>query len=377
MSRGHAWWLTCYAVSIVAMTGLTTTSAHAEQSVPPSPSPSASVSDTTAPSASASGTPTPEQSQGLMDSQDFKPSDTPSESPDKQVNTPPIVARINSDPLTVTPGAHGSPVQTVLVDVGDADGIGSLRAVVLCMYEVEGGDGSCGKPDTTNTMKLTWTQSSNSFALLPDQQTTWSLANSTSTYNTADTADTGITISFRFHVGAVSRSGEWAVAVQAIDQQGGASNIVSQRATVNYYASTSGRSAQNFTGRGSIGSGGTAYAVNVSDGTIIANASSTVTIKLEGPFVSADGSVQAGLMAGGPATPVRPGFVALDCNAGPTFVIARAVRLSTQEQELQGEVGPTGEAGVSENVNSCRLTSGGQLPGVTYVTSVTIGIRQN
>lgn len=374
MRQRHTWWLACCAAATIAATSWTSAPAHADETVPVTPSPSTSSSPSGSPTPSVADPPTSAPPQSIVGGQENSQPAPSSEVPDEQAHKAPIVSPISSDPLVVTPGALGSTVQTVRVDVGDANTVSALASVVLCMYELKSGDPTCNEPNTSYTMKLTWTQDSGVFRLLPETATTWSEAESTSTY---DAGNTSMAISFRFRVGAVAHAGQWVVAVQAIDREGGISNLVSQSATVNYSASITGRAPQNFSGRGSIGGGGTAYALNASDGTIVANAPSTVTIKIDGPFVSTDGSFRAGLMGGDPETPVRPGFVALDCSAGPSFVVASAVRLTTREQELQVNVGPTGEAGVSDSVNSCRLISGGRLPAGTYEAGVTTGIRQN
>lgn len=286
----------------------------------------------------------------------------------------PVLSGLTAESLSVTPGARGSALQTVQVDVGDASTLSHLEAVVLCMYNLKSGDPTCDRPDTSYTMKLTWSQGTNTFRLLPDTQTTWSEVGSTSSY---DPANTSMTMRFRFRVGAVAHAGRWGIKVRATDRDGGASTTAEQRVIVNYSASISGRAAQSFSGLGSIGSGGTAYALDASDGTVIANAPSTVTIKISGPFVSADSSATADLAPGRPTDAVPPRFVAMDCNAGPTFIIARAIRLTEVAQELQADIGPTGEAGISDNVNSCRLISGGGLPTGTYEAEVTTGIRQS
>lgn len=406
MRRRPIRWLACScAVLVMGAGGLAAWPANAETPAPESATPAADAtseepsaalglpaatesrtesSDPSGSSVTEDGTPTASTSTDGAAPSSEPPTETntasetaafeqPLTSASRSSGEAPVLSGVTAESLSVTPAAGGSAPLTIHVDVGDASTLSHLDSVVLCMYNLASGDPSCDRPDTSYTMRLTWTQATNTFRLLPDTDTTWSELGSTSSY---DPANTSMTMRFRFRVGAVAHAGKWGIRVRATDR-GGESTTAEQRVIVNYSASISGRAAQSFSGLGSIGSGGTAYALDAADGTVIANAPSTVTIRISGPFVSNDTSATARLAPGRPTDAVPPRFVAMDCNAGPTFIIARAIRLTEVAQELQADIGPTGEAGISDNVNSCRLISGGGLPTGTYEAEVTTGIRQS
>lgn len=290
-------------------------------------------------------------------------------------NAPPFVSEITSQPLNVQPAAGGSSTQLVAVEVHDPDTIADLNSLTLCLYSTTAGDSTCDVTETTSTMKLEWSRAANMFTMLPTgPATTWSEQGSAvTTY--PDVAST-ISVTFRFKVSTVARQGQWKVWVRAIDNSGAASEMSDQDATVKYYASISPRPSQAFSDFGpgrSLLTGGTAYALAVSDGQITTNGPSTVSISLDGPFVSHRPPVVATMMGGSAETAVVKGTIALDCSPGSSFEESSAVRLTTNPQILD-YIAPTGESGLSVAVHSCRLTSGGHIRAGTYQATVTTAI---
>lgn len=277
--------------------------------------------------------------------------------------------------ISASPTLTGSTAQTLAVDVGDADTLSDLNTVELCMYLTGVGDSTCASTDTTNAVKITWTRSTDTFAISPNSSTTWGLSGPVSGY-----VDTGLSMSmqFKFKVGAVARAGDWTVKVTATDNAAESTNdSAADVMSVNYFgAVTSQRASQSWTSVAA-GAGAAQTKLNVSDGSLLANGASDVSMSQSAAFSMITPTVAtASIAAGNPGDPVNAGEVALDCKPAATYSDSGAIRLSTTPESFQANVLTTGtsESGNTSLVNSCQLTSGGGLPVGTYSAAVVIGI---
>lgn len=287
-------------------------------------------------------------------------------------NSTPTVGSVTTG-MSITPTTGGSTVQQIDATVGDADSLLDLDTVVLCFYKTTGGDSTCASTDAQNTMKLVWTRSTNAFVLTAGTTTTW--VNSASTTTTYSPTGTSMVVNFKFTAGRAALQGGWTGKVTATDVSAATANA-SGTHTVNYFASITTREAQAF---GTVAAAGTATAENISNGSIVANASTNVTM-LQTAFAGTSGNAvgtSGGVMTGTPVTAVTATNVALDCGNAATYAGSSGqIRLTTSAQNLQTAqlAAGTAEAGVTSLVNSCRLTSGGQLPIGEYTATVTTGV---
>lgn len=276
-------------------------------------------------------------------------------------------------PLTggssIQPAANGSGgPYTISATIADANTLLDVASVDLCLYNNAVGDPNCGalNLDPQDTVKITWVPT-NTFALLPVSH--WSNQSSTSTYNPLSTS---MTINFKFNVSEVALMGAWTAKITATAVLPGSGGSASQAANVNYFSQiTAQRASQAF---GTVESGESATALDKTDGTIIANGSSDISLA-QAAF--SDGTTTAGIADGSPGTAPDPTEVALDCKAGATYSDSGAIRLSTTPAALATDVLQTGttELGSTANHNSCQLTNGGELPSSSsYSALVTVGV---
>lgn len=283
-------------------------------------------------------------------------------------NSTPTVASVTTGG-TYQPATGGSVGYQIDATVGDADSLLDLNTVVLCLYKTTGGDSTCATPDAQNTMKLTWTRSANTFALLPGSST-W--ADNVSTTTTYSPTGTSMVVNFKFKVGQAALAGGWTGKVTATDMSAASANG-SGTHTVNYFSSITSRASQAF---GTVASGATGVTIdNVSDGSIVANASSKVTMLQAAGFT--DGTTTAGIATGAAGSAVSATNVALDCGNAATYAGSTGqIRLSTSPATLQTPVleNGTSEAGTTSLVNSCKLINGGRLPVASYSATVTTGV---
>ena len=289
------------------------------------------------------------------------------------VDTAPTVV-FGSDQLKVTPAAGGSETQTVTVTVNGAKTTSDIDSVSLCAYQTVGGDENCAIQDTTNTAKMTWTRATQQVALLAGDKSTWSEQQSTSTYSQHVLA---MVLNFRFKVGAVARQGQWTLRVQAVDSSGTVSNIANQPMTVKYFGIISGRPGQTYSQWRDVPGAGarSALAENVTDGIVITNAPSYITMQLDDQFATSRSLSKVRISGGLPTDAVIPDQFAVDCNRGAAFNEPSADRLTTHHWAIEA-VAATGEAGYSGTVNSCRLSMGAVVPLGGHTMDVSTGIRQ-
>ena len=285
-------------------------------------------------------------------------------------NTAPTVTTVGggSGPYSLTPL---SPAQ-VQVTVGDADTLQDLNTVTLCLYRTSGGDSTCSSIDTTNTIKIVWSRSTNTFALSAGSPTSWALNSPTGNYVATNVS---MTLDFNFIPGKVARTGAWSVKSIAADATTSTTDTDGDNFSMGYYGSVlANRSSYSYS---TVASGGSSTNVNKSDGTFTSNDASDVTIRQTAFTMSSPTSKTAGIAGGAPTDAPSAGEVALDCNNTATFPDATgAIRLMTGAQTLEANVltSGTGETGSSALVNSCRLSSGGRLPVGSYSATITMGI---
>lgn len=282
-------------------------------------------------------------------------------------NHTPVVTSVTGG-LTVSPGATGSGEIDVNATVADADSLLDLNAVSLNFFNVY------AMPTPSTNFSIVWDRATETFSV-DSGSSIWAadLGSGTTTYTATGTS---MVVNFRFKISSTAKAGTWTARVSATDmstawhQADGAAN------TVNYYSSITTRAPQ---ANGTVAAAGTSLKENISDGTIVANGSSKVTMS-QTAFAGTGGNAigtSAGIMTGTPATAVTATNVALDCGNASTYAgSASPFRLTTSAQDLiTGQhTTPTVEAGSTALVNSCRLTSGGQLPVGEYTATVTTGI---
>lgn len=270
-------------------------------------------------------------------------------------------------PATVQPDAGASDAEySYGITVGDADTLNDVDTVTVCLYLTTGGDSTCATPDPATDVKLTWTQSTNSFSIADGSANPyWALATVTPSSAPADLTAVSGAFAFRFTVSEAMRQGGWTAKVTATDGNGGtdATNSVATT-TVSHYSAVTTRVQQSF---GTIASGGNAVAT--ASPTVTSNG--TTVFKLSaGNFVAGTYSYTLktdGLLSAGPAA----GQVTFDCNIGSTFAEASAARVastSTQVGTTQTSTG-TAEGGAALS-NTCRLAQGGQRPVSSYAATV-------
>jgi hypothetical protein len=269
-------------------------------------------------------------------------------------------------------GGASDEVYAYGVTVGDAQTLNDLNTVAVCLYhslKEDGstageGDATCGSINPQNTVKLTWTRSTNAFSISAGSSTYWSLGSGTDASSApADLAATTGSLAFRFKVGEAMREGTWTAKVTATDTSAAAATDSTATKTVAAYSAITTRVSQNF-GTVAATSGATATA----SPTVTANGATTVSLTA-GNFT--DGTYTFALKTDG-ATSTGPatGQVTFDCMAGGTFTEASATRIATAATSL-GTATSTGTAeGGTAAANTCRIKHGGGRPVATYSFAV-------
>ncbi len=270
-------------------------------------------------------------------------------------------------PASIQPDAGASDTEHAYsVTVGDADSLNDLDTVTVCLYLTTGGDNTCATPDPATDVKLTWTQSTNSFTIDDGSSNSyWALATGAASSAPADLTAVSGAFAFRFTVSEAMRQGGWTATVTATDGNGGIDATDStSTTTVSHYSAVTTRVQQSF---GTIASGGNAVAT--ASPTVTSNG--TTVFKLSaGAFTAGTYSYSlktTGLTSAGPSA----GEVAFDCIIGSTFTEASATRVastSTQVSDTQTSTG-TAEGGAAVS-NTCRLWQGGQRPVSSYAATV-------
>lgn len=279
-------------------------------------------------------------------------------------NTAPTVSSPSLS-ASIQPDTGASDVEyTYSVTVGDAESLNDLSNVAVCLYQTVEGDSTCATPDPTNTVKLTWTQSTDAFTI-DDGSTNDYWTNGTGSTSPTLTGTSG-TFTFTFTVSEATREGGWTALVTATDTTGGTDTDGTATTTVQHYSAITTRVAQDF---GTVAAG-LANAANVTASpTVTANGQTTYGMTA-GDFT--DGTYTFalktdGLTSDGPA----PGEVTFDCEVASTFTEASATRVGSTSTQLSAAETTSGtpEGGTAVD-NACRLAHGGELPSSTYSFTV-------
>jgi hypothetical protein len=292
-------------------------------------------------------------------------------------NTAPTV----SSPAFTMPGgqtsfepdaAESDEVYTYAVTVGDAETLNDLNTVDLCLYHSLKEDATAGEGDNTcalinrqNTVKLTWTRSTNAFSISAAGSNHWRLGSGgpNAPIPPADLTATSGTVTFKFKVSEAMREGTWTAKVTATDTSAASATDNTLTKTVTAYSSITTRSQQNF-------------------GPVTANTAATATTS---PTVTSNGATTVSLTAGNftngtytfalktsGATSTDPAAaeVTFDCNTGGTFTEATATRIATTATSLGGATATGTAEGGSAVSNTCRLKHGGGRPVAAYTFTV-------
>lgn len=269
---------------------------------------------------------------------------------------------------TIQPDADASDTEYAYsATVGDADTLNDLSTVTLCLYQTTEGDATCTTTDPTNTVKLTWDQSTDSFTMDSGSSAYWALGSSPAP-SSPTLSNTSGTFEYTFVVSEVTREGEWTAALTVDDGDATASDST-PTSTVNAYSEISTRTQQSF---GTIASGGSATSSD--SPTVTSNGTTTFSLT-SGDFT--DGEYTYTLETGiDPTVAPAAGEVTYDCHIGETFAEGSATRVGSTSTQVDGSttVDGTVEDGVAVS-NVCRVQQGGERPVSTYSFTVvnTIG----
>lgn len=346
-------------------------------------------------------------------------SSEPVEVVSSEENVAPSVV-INPSRLDISPYPGMTKPHDIDVSVTDLNGVTDLERVDLCLFywDPETKDhkstsphanGECRNEDLNpaNQIRLTWTRSTNEFSVqaAPDSAPThWQVRprgdgdqDSKSDYGTLGS---NLSLKFAFIPSEVMREAKrvvleeprtpddpnkdqprWRVRAVAFDAEqatGTSSDDDLVSIAVGHYSGIqANRAPQKY---GHIEAGSSGVSANDSVGTLVSNGPSKVYVGLNTDFIGSKGDyVLRNAFRERPKVdqPPKPGFFAMDCNAGASFDAATAVRIPTAPSQavlLVDDVTPTGtdEAGVTTVTSSCRLSNGGiDAPsGVTFSAGV-------
>jgi len=255
------------------------------------------------------------------------------------------------------------------VTVGDAETLNDLDTVSVCLHhslKEDGltageGDATCSTISPQNTVKLTWTRSTNAFSISAGSSSYWSLGTAADASSAPSdlTAVSGV-LTFRFKVSEAMREGTWAAKATATDVSAASTaDALPPTKAVAAYSSITARTQKSF---------GTVAADTAASGsdspTITSNGATTMSLTA-GNFTDGTHTFTLktdGLVATGPAA----GQVTFDCHIGGAFSEVSATRVGSTATSV-GSATSTGTAeGGSAVSNSCRLKHGGQRPVSTY-----------
>ena len=280
-------------------------------------------------------------------------------------NTAPTVDAVNA-PASIQPTAGSSTaVYEIAVDVTDAETLNDLDTVVVCFYHTTEGDNTCATPDARNTVRITWTQSTDSFAILP-ASTFWALGTDGDASTSPTLTSTTGTFTFRFRVSEATRQGGWTADATATDSSA-ASDTGTDTTTVNHFSAITTRVSQDF---GTLATGFAGSATRTASPTVTANGPTTYSMQAEN---FTDGTFTFTLLTTGTPATAEPGVgeVTFDCNRAGTFDAATATRIGTTATQIAANQTAAGtpEGGTALD-NTCRLAHGGQRPVASYSATV-------
>ncbi len=286
-----------------------------------------------------------------------------------------------SNPAFTFPGAQtefepdagaSDEVYAYSVTVEDLDSLADLDTVSVCLHHslhedgatAGEGDATCASADPANSVRLTWTRTTDTFSIDAASSTYWALG----TGGDASTgpADLGVTssvITFRFTVSEAMREGTWTASSTATDMSAATGTDDAATATVAAYSSITTRIAQQF------GEMATGVGVSRVDApTVISNGATTVSLTA-GDFTSPVGTFTL-KTDGATSTLPASGQVTYDCNSAASFTEGTATRVGSTATAIgEGTATGTAEGGIAVS-NACRLTHGGGRPVATYAFTV-------
>jgi len=280
------------------------------------------------------------------------------------VNTAPTLVPLSLSSSIQPDDDASAAVYTYSATVADLDTLNDLTAVTLCLYHTTGGSSDCSSLNPANTVKLTWTQATNSFAIDGNSSNSyWALGTGADASSApADlTAMTG-TFSFKFTVSEAMREGGWTAKLTADDGVAAPVSNATLTTTVQHYSAIAARSQKDF-------------------GTLAANVPGDAT---DTPTVTSNGGVFYSMTAGSftndsysfalrtSAGAPTAGQVTFDCLVGGSWSLGvGAVRVgSTATQLSASQLGTGTLEGGTGLANTCRLQHGGGRPVGTYSFTV-------
>jgi hypothetical protein len=265
-------------------------------------------------------------------------------------------------------GGASDEVYEYSVTVTDADSLEDVDKVEICLNHslnedgasAGDGDATCATTDARNSVLLTWTRATDTFAIDGGGSTFWALGTDgdVSTSPTDLTATSG-ELTFRFTVSEAMREGTWTASGTATDMSSATGTNDEASATVAAYSAITTRVQQDF-GILAANTGATA----TDSPTVISNGTTELSLTA-GDFTS--GTYTFALeSAGATSTTPDAGKVTFDCITGAAFDESTATRVGSTATSL-GTATATGTAeGGTAVDNTCRLTHGGGRPVDTY-----------
>lgn len=257
--------------------------------------------------------------------------------------TAPVVSGTTAT-FSITPDQDGSdaPLEFAAT-VGDVNSMENLTTVTLCLGLTGGGDTSCAAPDGRVSVKMTWTQSDNSFAVDDGAGTLAADAASISGYS-IDAISQNMT--FKLTFGEALREGSWESTVTALDDDGLSHSVNDTDGnTVNWYANVdTQRSAVTW---GAIAAGDASTQTG-QFATIVTNGTSAINYSMadltDGSFTATNAGGADGTGSASGAAPGNDAF-ALDCDDdGGAFSANGALRIGTGATLCEDNVTTSGTA---------------------------------
>jgi hypothetical protein len=277
--------------------------------------------------------------------------------------TPSTLPTVNSVTLADT-SMNPQTEHTVTINVSDVGGKADLDTLVLKVYyDSNGGTPTDAEAEgqTANTQNcaiITWTQSSDTFAIEPSSSTTWSLGDCSSP------ASLPGDFTFVFTPGKVATEttggAVWQIWAKATDDASQTdTNYDASPPTMNWYGEITVNTSSVNWGTVDLGSDFNANPQTGISVTYISNGNYNQQVKSDGSWSGSGVSIT--LDAAG-----IPGVKEFSMKADDTAVLGSAVLVSTSYVTVDSG-NQTGEAGNTESANTLWLKMGASgIPAVTY-----------
>ena len=292
---------------------------------------------------------------------------------------PPSVDSVALAQTAMTPQTE----YTVSVSVSDANGKSDLTTVVLKVYyDGDGGTPTEGEAegqtaDTQTCAIITWTQSSDTFAINPSTDTSWSLGTCSSPGSLPGD------FTFKFTVGKVATQAvggaapnpRWQITAKVTDDSGltdfGYDSYDSEGAGMNWYGEITVNTGSVNWGTVALGSGFDANSQTDISVTYICNGAYNQQVKADGSWTNGGGASVA--LSG-----ADPGAGEFSLKADVDATLDGADLVSTDTDWVTIDSGSqTGEGGNTESANTLWLKLGSSgIPDVTYSGDIHYRIAQ-